>query len=104
MPVPLKPATIRPRMTTAHAQSALPRSQSSPAIPTDNFIPRHVAPSSDEIAAMLRELDLSSLDELIDKTVPPSIRLKQPLNLHEPKGEMEALAELREIAAKNKVF
>ena len=104
MPVPLKPATIPQRMTTAHAQPARAHSPQSPALPTDNFIPRHVAPSDDEIAAMLRELGLSSLDELIDKTVPPSIRLKQPLRLHEPKGEMEALAELRRIAQKNKLF
>ena len=80
------------------------KAATSPALPTDNFIPRHIAPSEDEIAAMLRELGLSSLDELIDKTVPHSIRLKQPLRLHEPKSELEALAELRQIAVKNKVF
>src|SRR5687767_10778827 len=87
--------TIRRRMTTAHAQSAPPRSQSSPAIPHDTFVPRHLGPSDDEIAAMLRELGLASLDELVDKTVPPSIRLPRPLNLHEPRGEMEALADIR---------
>src|SRR5687768_16492580 len=97
--------TIRGRMTTAHAQPApATKSTSSPAIPLDTFVPRHIGPSDDEVAAMLRELGLSSLDELVDKTVPPSIRLPRPLNLHEPRGEREALDELRQIANKNKVF
>src|SRR5688572_13051808 len=97
--------TIRRRMSTAHVPSAPARSRSTTAeIPFENFVPRHIAPSDDEIAAMLRELGLSSLEELVDKTVPPSIRLKEPLRLHEPRGEMETLAELRQIADKNKVF
>ncbi|MEA2708564.1 MAG: glycine dehydrogenase [Phycisphaerales bacterium] len=87
------------------ATPALTKPASSTAtIPHDTFVPRHIAPSEDEIAAMLRELGLASLDELVDKTVPPSIRLPRPLQLHDPRGEMEALAELRQIAQKNKVF
>src|SRR5687768_15702560 len=97
--------TIRGRMATAHAQPApATKSTSSPAIPLDTFVRRHIGPSDDEIAAMLRELGLASLDELVDKTVPPSIRLPRPLNLHEPRGEMEALADIRAITDKNKVF
>jgi glycine dehydrogenase len=92
-------------MTTAHASSAPARSASTaPQLPVENFVSRHIGPGDDEIAAMLAELGLASLDELVDKTVPPSIRLPRPLHLHEPRGEMEALADLRQIAAKNKVF
>src|SRR5688500_14480446 len=70
----------------------------------DTFVPRHIGPSDAEVAEMLAALGVASLDELIDKTVPPSIRRKAPLQLHAPSGEAEALAELREIASKNKVF
>src|SRR5687767_9105115 len=71
---------------------------------TDAFVPRHIGPSDDEIADMLRQLRLASLDELIDKTIPPSIRLAKPLNLHPPRGEHETLSDLRAIAQKNKLF
>src|SRR5581483_5999618 len=47
---------------------------------------------------------LKSLDELIEKTVPKSIRLKGALNLPRAKGEHELLEELQTIAAKNQVF
>ena len=51
----------------------------------------------------LAALGLSSLEELVDKTVPLAIRLNRPLDLPGPRGEMEVLAELRELAGKNKV-
>ena len=44
------------------------------------------------------------MDELISKTVPPSIRLKKPLKLPAAQTEFEYLEELKEIAAKNKIF
>jgi glycine dehydrogenase len=53
---------------------------------------------------MLAVLGLNSLDELIDQTVPPAIRLAAPLNLPAPRSESEVLAELRELAARNKVY
>src|SRR4029079_9127768 len=71
---------------------------------TSEFIPRHIGPSDKDIAEMLGLLGLRSLDELIDQTVPASIRLKQPLNLPAPKNEFDALNELAEIASQNKVF
>jgi glycine dehydrogenase len=72
--------------------------------PSDQFVPRHIGPSDDEIAAMLHTLGLRSLDELVDQTVPAAIRLKQPLKLDPPRGEFESLAELREYARQNRVM
>jgi glycine dehydrogenase len=71
--------------------------------PSDTFVRRHVGPNAHEIDAMLKSLGLDSLDELVDKTVPASIRMKRALNLGEPRGEFEMLAELKTIASKNKV-
>src|SRR5438876_12075295 len=67
------------------------------------FVDRHIGPSADEVAQMLRELGFENLDALIDATVPKNIRLDRPLELPKAKSENEALAELRAIAKKNKV-
>jgi glycine dehydrogenase len=53
---------------------------------------------------MLAALGYPTLDALIDATVPAHIRLDRPLSLPAALGESAALAELREIAAQNKVF
>ncbi len=53
---------------------------------------------------MLRELGVSSLDELIGQTVPKDILLKKPLELDAPVSEYEYLASLKEIASKNRHF
>lgn len=70
----------------------------------DRFVERHVDPTPDEIEQMLKELGYSSLDALINETVPSSIRLKEELNLPEAKSENEALKQLRAIAQDNQVF
>ncbi len=56
---------------------------------------------------MLRVVGCASLDDLADKTVPASIRLRKPLNLpgaSDRRGENDLLAELHAIAAQNHVF
>ncbi len=53
---------------------------------------------------MLETLGVDSLDDLIDQTVPSSIRLKTPLNLPEPLSEYKFLEELKKTAKKNKVY
>jgi len=65
---------------------------------------RHIGPRVDDYAKMLQVLGLSSLDELIGKAVPASIRLPQPIEVGEGAEEHAVLKTLREIAAQNKVF
>jgi len=69
----------------------------------DDFISRHIGPQSADIPAMLETIGITSLDALIDKTVPDSIRLDQPLDLDDSCSEKEALDYLRTLASKNKV-
>ncbi|NVN94662.1 MAG: aminomethyl-transferring glycine dehydrogenase [Bacteroidetes bacterium] len=71
---------------------------------TDNFIKRHNGPREEEVELMLKKIGVASLDELIEKTVPPSIRLKAPLNLPKGMNEFEYLNHIKEIGAKNKIF
>jgi glycine dehydrogenase len=70
----------------------------------DSFVPRHVGPSEGEIRQMLATVGYSTLDELIDATIPPGIRLRRPLAIHAGRSEHEALVVLRAIARKNQVF
>ena len=53
---------------------------------------------------MLRKTGFASLDDLINKTVPASIRLKEDLDLPEGLNEYEYINHLKELGAKNKVF
>lgn len=68
------------------------------------FTARHIGPNEPETAAMLKVIGAGSLDELIEKTVPASIRLQQPLDTAGPVSEYQYLTELKQVAAKNKVF
>jgi hypothetical protein len=72
--------------------------------PTDTFVNRHLGPRGPEVEQMLAVLGVASLDELIEQTIPQAIRLIEPLKLPEPRSESEVLAELRDLAAQNKLF
>jgi glycine dehydrogenase len=72
--------------------------------PLDTFERRHTGSPDADIAAMLQTVGYESVDALADAAVPANIRLKRPLKLPAAAGESAALAELRAIAAKNKIF
>ncbi len=65
---------------------------------------RHIGPSPAEMTDMLKVIGYHSLDEMIDDTVPGSIRQKVPLTWGAAMTEREALDKLRETANKNKVL
>jgi len=70
----------------------------------DTFVRRHIGPSPAQVEDMLRSLGLSSLDELIDRCVPRSIRSRAPLALPQPLSEPEQLALLGTLAQKNSIY
>ena len=72
--------------------------------PPADFVRRHVGPGEAEIAGMLKALGVASLDALVSETVPAGIRLSRPLSLPLPLSEEQALAELGQKAAKNRVL
>ncbi|KAF7779471.1 glycine dehydrogenase [Pseudoalteromonas marina] len=69
-----------------------------------DFIRRHIGPSPAQVSDMLSALEVSSVQELIDQTVPANIRLEQPLSIGESRTEVETLNYLKSVASKNKVF
>ncbi|HET6588473.1 MAG TPA: aminomethyl-transferring glycine dehydrogenase subunit GcvPA, partial [Oleiagrimonas sp.] len=70
----------------------------------DAFIGRHIGPDEAEIAAMLDTVGQPSLQAMTDAIVPANIKSTDPLDLPEAITEVEALAKVRAIAEKNKVF
>ncbi len=70
----------------------------------DLFSQRHIGPRQPEINEMLAIIGVSSLDELVMRTIPASIYDKQPLNLPEGIDESAYLDKMRGIAAKNRLF
>ena len=71
--------------------------------PTDAFAARHLGPRDAEMTEMLATLGASSLDDLVSRAVPSSIRTQRALDLP-ARSEGEALAALRAMATKNQVF
>ena len=70
----------------------------------DEFHARHLGPSVTQEAAMLERLGFSSRADLVRASVPASILIDAPLALPAPASEAAALRELREIAARNRVW
>lgn len=70
----------------------------------EKFVDRHVGISESDVKKMCSVIGVSSLDELIDKTVPASIRLKEKVKLEEAQTETEFLQSLKELSQKNKLF
>ena len=68
------------------------------------FESRHNGPNEAEIAEMLEKIGASSLEELINQTVPQTIQSKKPLDLPKAKLESEFLADFKKLASKNKIF
>ncbi len=66
-----------------------------------DFIHRHIGPSGNEIDAMLGEIGIESLDELVAQTVPEVIRSDSPLGLPPSRREQDVLSELRAMAEQN---
>jgi glycine dehydrogenase len=70
----------------------------------DRFVDRHIGPNEGDVTEMLRVVGAQSVGELIDQTVPATIRLGHALRLPEAKSEHELLEQLHGIAAKNEVW
>ncbi|MGN9778957.1 aminomethyl-transferring glycine dehydrogenase [Micromonospora sp. H33] len=69
----------------------------------EQFAARHIGPDADDERRMLEAVGYGSIDELMDAAIPEVIRWHGTLDLPEPASEHEALAELRDLAARNTV-
>lgn len=69
-----------------------------------DFVSRHIGVNAQDEKTMLNAIGETSLDALINKTVPSNIRLKSNLEVCEPLSEYEYLQHVQELAKKNKLF
>ena len=68
------------------------------------FCSRHLGPRMEDQNAMLRALGAPSLDDLIERTVPGAIRLRERLSVSKALTESEYLEHIDGLAAQNTVF
>jgi glycine dehydrogenase len=68
------------------------------------FQNRHIGPDEDQLQQMLKTIGTGTLADLVDRTVPPGIRMKHDLNLPAAMSEQEYLNHIRDISQHNKVF
>ena len=68
------------------------------------FSRRHIGPDSVEKSEMLDKIGVSSIEELVGKTIPAAIRLKGELNIDAALTEKQYLDHIQEVGNKNKVF
>ena len=68
------------------------------------FLQRHNGPNESQTEEMLKAIGVNSLDELVNRTVPPGIRMKDELNIPQAMSEAEYLSHIKEVSLKNKVF
>lgn len=71
---------------------------------SDRFVNRHNGPREHELQKMLKTIGVSSLDHLIEITVPESLRLEKPLRLPQAMSEFEYLNYIKAISSKNKLL
>ncbi len=96
-------------MQAQHSKPVSPptRAENDAAAPLDTllyrseFVDRHIGPDPEQIAEMLKALDVDSLQALIDQTVPQSIALREPLDMGPPMTEEQALNRLRALGEQN---
>ncbi len=69
-----------------------------------DFVRRHIGPDEAEIDAMLKSLDIDSLEHLVDRAVPASIRTERTLNVPGPRSERGTGTYLRRMRHRNRVF
>jgi glycine dehydrogenase len=71
---------------------------------SDAFADRHIGPRPEDGRRMLETLGLADMDELIEKTIPSTIRLSRPLEIDIPHSESSTLDVLRELSSRNKIY
>ena len=69
---------------------------------TGPFVSRHIGLQSDDRDKMMAALGVADLDELVEQSMPQSIRMSGALQLPPPLTEFETLTHLRQLADRNR--
>ncbi len=69
-----------------------------------NFTSRHIGPRKQEVEKMLDKMGLDTVDQLIEETIPASIRLQQQIDIGQGMSEYEYLSHIRSLGQENRVY
>ena len=69
-----------------------------------NFSDRHIGPRGNDICEMLEIVNVSSIKQLIDETIPKKIHLKKKINLPIAFSESRFIEHVKAISQKNKNY
>jgi glycine dehydrogenase len=70
----------------------------------ESFRSRHIGPSLEDQAEMLKVMNVESLDQLIEQTVPNGIRIGKMNGLPAAQTEQDFITNFKEVASWNKVY
>jgi len=70
----------------------------------ENFTRRHIGPNSSELNKILSTIGVTSVEQLLEQTIPEKIRLKNDLNIPEGISEIEFLKEIKKLSSLNQKF
>ena len=70
----------------------------------EKLVCRHIGIEKKDIQTMVSAIGVSDVEQLIDETIPQTIRLTQALDLPEAMTEREYAEHIAELASKNEVF
>ncbi len=65
---------------------------------------RHIGPNANELDAMLKAIGQPSLEALVERTLPDSIRASKPMGIGLALSEQEQLDHMRLLGARNRTF
>ncbi len=68
------------------------------------FLIRHLGPGTQDLEKMLKTVGTDSLGQLIDQTIPASIRFEKEPDLSEGMSEQQYLDHIRSLGRKNKLY
>ena len=71
---------------------------------TDVFMNRHIGPDEADTRSMLIALGENSIESFIKSVIPSDLRTDRPLSIGDPRSEFDAIAYLRTLAEKNKIY
>ncbi|HEX4152277.1 MAG TPA: aminomethyl-transferring glycine dehydrogenase [Steroidobacteraceae bacterium] len=92
---------LEPNSTLTRALESAASSTGTEPDSAADFAGRHIGPSADDVAAMLKVVGAPTLDALMDETLPPSIRLNRALEIGPALSEPDTLRLLRSFADEN---
>ncbi len=70
----------------------------------NNFLYRHNGPREDDVKKMLSEMQVASLDQLINEIIPENIRAEKTLDIPNSMSEAQFTEHIKELADKNKNY